>query len=101
MRGGRLTPVPRPQAERMLCIQSDIMAAVANVQIRGVPDDVHRRLKSQAALAGQSLNDYLLARMTEIARLPTIPELVGRIAGREPYTGPSSAAVIRAERGQR
>jgi hypothetical protein len=71
---------------------------MANVQIRGVPDDVHRRLKSQAAMAGQSLNDYLLARMTEIARLPTVPELIERIGRRERYTGPSSAAVIRAER---
>ena len=71
------------------------------MQIRGVPDDVHRRLKSQAAMAGQSLNDYLLARMTEIARLPTVPELAERIAGRESYTGPSSAAVIRAERNRR
>jgi plasmid stability protein len=78
-----------------------IIGGVANVQIRGVPDDVHRRLKAQAAMAGQSLNDYLLARMTEIARLPTVPELAERIAGREPYTGPSSAAVIRAERSRR
>jgi len=74
---------------------------MANVQIRDVPDDVHRRLKSQAAMAGQSLNDYLLARMTEIARLPTVPELIERIGRREPYSGPSSAAVIRAERERR
>jgi plasmid stability protein len=69
-----------------------------NVQIRGVPDDVHRRLKSQAALSGQSLNDFLLARMSEIARLPTVPELAARIREREPYTGPSSADVVRAAR---
>jgi plasmid stability protein len=74
---------------------------MTNVQVRGVPDDVHRRLKAQAALSGQSLNEYLLARMTEIARLPTIPELAGRIREREPYAGPSSAAVIRAERDRR
>jgi antitoxin FitA len=72
-----------------------------NVQIRGVPDDVHRRLKSQAALSGQSLNDFLLARMSEIARLPTVPELAARIREREPYTGPSSADVVRAERARR
>jgi plasmid stability protein len=74
---------------------------MTNVQVRGVPDDVHRRLKAQAALSGQSLNEYLLARMTEIARLPTIPELATRIREREAYTGPSSAAVIRAERDRR
>ena len=71
---------------------------MANVQVRGVPDDVHRRLKSQAALAGQSLNDFLLARMTEIARLPSVAELADRIRAREPYTGPSSAAAVRADR---
>lgn len=71
---------------------------MANVQIRGVPDDVHRRLKSQAALAGQSLNDFLLARMSDIARIPTVPELAQRIRERPAYTGPSSAAVVRDER---
>ena len=72
-----------------------------NVQIRGVPDDVHRQLKSQAALAGQSLNDFLLARVTDIARLPTVPELAARIGEREPYTGESSARVIRESRNRR
>ena len=44
------------------------------IQVRGVPDDVHRRLKSQAALAGQSLNEFLLARLSDMARVPTVPE---------------------------
>jgi antitoxin FitA len=72
-----------------------------NVQVRGVPDDVHRRLKAQAALSGQSLNEFLLARMSDIARVPTVPELAERIRKRSPYNGPSSAAVVRAERGRR
>jgi antitoxin FitA len=72
-----------------------------NVQVREVPDDVHRRLKSQAALAGQSLNEFLLARLTEIASVPTVPELAQRIRERAPYTGPSSAAVVREERDRR
>jgi hypothetical protein len=74
------------------------MHAMANVQVRGVPEDVHRQLKSQAALAGQSLNEFLLARMTDIARTPTVPQLSERVRGRERYDGPSSAAVIRAAR---
>jgi plasmid stability protein len=74
---------------------------MANVQVRGVPDDVHRRLKSQAALSGQSLNEYLLARMSDIARLPTVPELAERIRERAPYEGPSSAALIREDRDRR
>lgn len=74
---------------------------MANVQVRGVPDDVHRRLKSQAALAGQSLNEFLLARMSDIARVPTVPELAERIRERPSYTGPSSATIIREERDRR
>ena len=74
---------------------------MANVQVRGVPEDVHRRLKAQAALEGQSLNDFLLARMQDIARLPTVPELADRIRAREPYEGPSSGAVVRSDRDTR
>ena len=74
---------------------------MTNVQVRGVPDDVHRRLKAQAALAGQSLNDFLLARMSEIARTPSVPELAERIRRRAPYTGASSATVIREARDRR
>lgn len=85
----------------MLCMQIDSMKRMANLQVRGVPEDVHRRLKSQAALSGQSLNEYLLARMTELARLPTVPELAARIRERPPYDGPSSAAVIREDRDSR
>ena len=74
---------------------------MTNVQIRGVPDEVHRRLRSRAALAGQSLNEFLLARMTEMAQVPTIPELAARIREREPYTGPSTAELVREDRDRR
>ena len=69
-----------------------------NVQIRDVPDEVHRRLKSQAALAGQSLNEYLRDRMAELARLPSVPELAERIREHGSYEGPSTNALIRADR---
>lgn len=78
-----------------------IMAGVPNVQVRDVPDDVHGRLKEQAALAGQSLNEFLLARMGDIARTPTVGELAERIRRRPAYRGPSSAAVIREQRDTR
>jgi antitoxin FitA len=82
-------------------MQFDIIFFMPNIQVRGVPDDVHRRLRSQAALSGQSLNEYLLARMTDIARLPTVPELAARIRERAAYEGPSSAALIREDRDRR
>lgn len=72
-----------------------------NVQIRHVPTDVHRSLKGQAARAGQSLNEYLLARMGEIASTPTVTELAQRLRERPPYNGPSSVDVVRADRDER
>jgi len=75
-----------------------IMRGMINVQIRGVPDDVHRRLRSQAALAGQSLNEFLLARMREQARTPTVGELAERISERESVPGPSGSDLVRESR---
>lgn len=76
----------------------DIIVTMPNVQIRDVPDEVHRQLRSQAALAGQSLNEFLLGRLTDIARTPTVPELAERILRRARYEGPSSAAIVREDR---
>lgn len=82
-------------------MQFDIIAwGMPNVQIRDVPPEVHRHLKAQAALAGQSLNDYLLARVRELADTPTIPELIERMRQRGP-SGPPSAQVIRESRDRR
>ena len=69
------------------------------IQIRHVPDALHRRLKARAALAGMSLSDYLLAELRELAQRPTIDELRGRLETRSavmPSLQPAQA--IRAER---
>jgi hypothetical protein len=71
------------------------------VQIQGVPEDVYRRLKSLAALADQTLDEFLLARLTDIAQTPTTPPSAERVRSRERYDGPSSAAVIRTARDAR
>jgi plasmid stability protein len=84
----------------MLCMQIAIIGLV-NVQIRDVPDDVHRRLRSQAALAGQSLNEFLQQRLDEIARTPTVGELAERIRARGSVDLPPSADIVRAEREHR
>ena len=52
------------------------------IQIRNVPEPLHRTLKTRAALAGMSLSDYLLAEIREVAARPTVDELRERIAGR-------------------
>ena len=69
------------------------------IQIRNVPDAVHRRLKSRAALAGMSLSDFLLNEIREVAERPTIDELRARLERRSsvaPSLPPAQA--IRAER---
>ena len=69
------------------------------IQIRNVPEPIHRTLKSRAAQAGMTLSDYLLSEVQEIAGLPTIPELTQRIRQRAPTNlKTSSAAVIRRHR---
>lgn len=54
------------------------------IQIRNVPDALHRKLKSRAAIAGKSLSDYLLAEMVRYAALPTREELLARLHSRAP-----------------
>ena len=72
------------------------------IQLRNVPDALHRSLKARAALAGMSLSDYLLAEIREIAERPTLSELRERLERREPAILPrSAAALIRQERDAR
>lgn len=52
-------------------------------------------------MAGQSLNEFLVARMSDIARTPSVAELAERIRRRGPYEGPSSADLIRHDRDAR
>jgi plasmid stability protein len=53
-----------------------------NIQVKNVPDDVHAVLRRRAAAAGQSLQEYLLAELTRIARAPTVAEVVERVGHR-------------------
>lgn len=55
---------------------------MASLQIRDVPDDVHRQLRSRAAAAGLSLSEYARGVLGEAARRPTPTELAARIAAR-------------------
>lgn len=48
------------------------------IQLRNVPDALHRALKARAAMAGRSLSDYLLAELKEAACRPTFAELQTR-----------------------
>jgi plasmid stability protein len=67
------------------------------IQVRNVPERIHRTLKTRAAQSGTTLSDYLLAELTRIAERPTLEEIVARIAAR-PSVYVDSAAAVRAER---
>ena len=71
----------------------------AMIQIRNVPDTLHRRLKSRAALAGMSLSDYLMNEICQVAERPTLDELRARLE-RRPGVAPSvtPTQAVRAER---
>jgi plasmid stability protein len=72
------------------------------IQIRNVPDDLHRKLKSRAALAGMSLSDYLLCEIREVARRPTLEEMRARLETLPPVDlDESPADAVRAERDAR
>ena len=68
------------------------------IQVRNVPEQ-HRLLKSRAALAGQSLSDFLLAELRRSAQRPTREEVGARLARRSrvaPIMPPAQA--VREER---
>ena len=69
------------------------------IQIRNVPDALHRGLKARAAMAGMSLSDYLLVEIREIADKPTLIELRERLHRRKPVSAQiDTAGLIRKER---
>jgi antitoxin FitA len=53
-----------------------------NIQIRDVPDDVHRELATRAAAAGLSLTVYLREELRRIAERPPVAETLARAAAR-------------------
>lgn len=55
---------------------------MASVQIKNVPDKVRRVLRERAASEGQSLQEYLLARLIREAETPTLDEVLNRAGGR-------------------
>lgn len=72
------------------------------IQIRNVPDEVHRTLKARAALSGMSLSDYLLREVRQVAERPTLEEMLDRLGRLPPITlSTSPAEIIREERDRR
>jgi len=64
------------------------------VQVRNVPDGLHRKLKARAAHAGRTLSDYLLAELERLAARPTREEMLARIHSRKRVSLKTPAAAV-------
>jgi antitoxin FitA len=72
------------------------------IQLRNVPEGLHRTLKARAAMAGMSLSDYLVTEIRRVAERPTIAELRERLERRTRVNSRMSAAdAVREERDAR
>jgi len=74
-----------------------------SIQIKDVPDSVHATLKRRAATSGQSLQEYLLDRLTTDVAQPTLHELFDRVQQHTGGSAPFDAATdaVRADRDAR
>ena len=73
------------------------------IQLRHVPDALHKRIKTRAKQEGLTLSAYLIREVSKMATQPTLAEMLARLATREPVTGlsESPAEAIHAERTER
>ncbi|TAL02993.1 MAG: hypothetical protein EPO08_05565 [Rhodospirillaceae bacterium] len=72
------------------------------IQLRNVPDTLHRQLKARAALAGLPLSDFLIREARKVADRPSPEEMRARLGQREPVKGKlSPTQVLRMERDSR
>ncbi len=67
------------------------MALMPSVQIKDVPEETHAVLRRRAALAHQSLQEYLRSRLIDEASTPTVEEVLDRAGGRAGGSVPFSA----------
>jgi plasmid stability protein len=72
------------------------------IQIRNVPDAVHRQLKARAALEGISMSEFILREIQRALERPSRTEVLRRIAEQaESYLAQPAAGVLRGERDSR
>ena len=77
---------------RRTCAHANYMSRM--VQVRNVPDALHRKLKARAADAGQTLSDYLLAELERLATRPTRDEMLAKLHSRRRVTLKTPAAIV-------
>ena len=77
---------------------------MATIQVRNIPEDVHRVYRVRAAEAGQSLQEYVRSQLVELAGLSTPAEIVAEVRREIALEGPggfsttSAAEIVRQDR---
>jgi antitoxin FitA len=90
------------EAVNMSSARSNVVHMSKMIQIRNVPDDLHRDLKKRAALAGMSMSDYIKRELDRKSRKSTIREIGARSKGRSAGSDLSTqklVEIIRESRG--
>jgi plasmid stability protein len=86
----------------MYCTCKYVLHMPKMIQLRNVPDALHRKLKTRAAGEGMSLSDYLVAEVRRAAERPSLSELRERLSQRAPVEPrPRPARAVREERDSR
>jgi plasmid stability protein len=70
----------------VFCCEYMHYASMTTITIRNVPEETHAELAARAALAGQSLQEYLRTKLVEVAERPEAQTLVARVRERKQAT---------------
>lgn len=98
----RAVPTESTQGAGLHMLHMHVLFRMKTIQIRNVPDELHRALKVRAAQEGISLSDLALAELRKKADRPTRNELLDRISARTiKRSRQSPTASMRSERDSR
>lgn len=74
--------MPTQTAPSMSAAWPNVVHMPKMIQIRNVPDDVHRTLKIRAAGEGLSLSDYIKRDLEDLAKQATLEDVFARARSR-------------------
>lgn len=84
-----------------MCSTCYVVHHMKMIQVRNVPDDLHRALKERAARDGTTMSHLILSELPRIAHKPSTAQVLAQIRSRAPVGGPSGAELVRADRDSR
>jgi len=91
---GRIACMRTLEAVNMSSAQSNVVHMSKMIQIRNVPDDLHRELKMRAAAAGMSMSDFIKRELGRRSRKLTIKEIAARSDGRRKESSLTTKDVV-------